>query len=123
MKAAITPTELRSLLSKTKRAKYGAKKTELDGVAYDSKAEANYAAMLKLRERAGEVAGVQIQRPFPILINGLSVGVYKADFCFIDHKEDGRLRIIDVKGFDTPLSRFKRKCVEAFYGVKVEVVK
>lgn len=119
----ISALEARKLLSKPKRSKYGAKKTELDGVTYDSKAEAEYAAKLKLREKAGEVGGIEIQRPFPILINGFSVGVYRADFCFIDHKEDGRLRVIDVKGYDTPLSKFKRKCVEAFYRVKIEVVK
>lgn len=123
MKATVSAAELRALLSEPKRSKYKAKKTELDGVVYDSKAEANYAAALKIREKAGEISGVEIQRPFPILINGFSVGVYKADFCFIDHKEVGRLRVIDVKGFDTPLSRFKRKCVEALYRVKVEVVK
>jgi hypothetical protein len=119
----ISAQEARTLLSKPKRSKYGAKKTELDGVTYDSKAEADYAAELKLREKAGEVGGIEIQRPFPILINGFSVGVYRADFSFIDHKEGGRLRVIDVKGYDTPLSKFKRKCVEAFYRVKIEVVK
>lgn len=123
MKATITAAELRTLLAKPKRSKYGAKKTDLDGVTYDSKAEADYAALLKVREKAGEVGGIEIQRPFPILINGFSVGVYRADFCFIDHKADGKLRVIDVKGFDTPLSKFKRKCVEALYRVKVEVVK
>jgi endonuclease I len=34
-----------------------------------------------------------------------------------------REAVIDVKGMDTPLSKFKRKCVKAQYGFDVEIVK
>jgi len=106
-----------------KRSKYGAVRCELDGFKFDSKAERDYYARLKLREKAGEVGGVELQRPFPLLVgSGAVVGSYRADFAFWDHKED-RFRIIDVKGFDTPLSKWKRKHVRAQYGIEVEVVK
>lgn len=95
----------------------------LDGITFDSKREAAYYSELKIREKAGEVSGVVLQRPFPIIINGQSVGKFLSDFAFIDHTQEDRLRVVDVKGYDTPLSRFKRKCVEAFYQIKVEVVK
>jgi len=106
-----------------KRNKYGAKKTTLDGITFDSKAEANYFAQLKQREKAGEVGGVELQRPFVVLgPKGELITTYKADFAFWDFKED-RFRVIDVKGVQTPVFRLKRKLVKAFLGVDVEVVK
>ena len=103
--------------------KFGAIKTVLDGITFDSKREAAYYAELKLREKAGEISDVELQRPFALIAGaGKLVGTYKADFTFTDHIA-GRWRVIDVKGHDTPLSKFKRKFVEALHGVKVEVVK
>lgn len=106
-----------------KRNKYGARKTTLDGITFDSKAEANYFAQLKRRERAGEVGGVELQRPFVVRgPKGELITTYKADFAFWDFKED-RFRVIDVKGVETPVFRLKRKLVKAFLGVDIEVVK
>lgn len=119
----ISPAQARALLTKPKRSKFGAKRCELDGIKFDSQAERDYYAVLKLRERAGEVADVELQRPFALVAGaGKLVGTYRADFTFTDLKE-GRWRIIDVKGHDTSLSKFKRKFVEALHGVKVEVVR
>lgn len=120
---SITAAEARAIFAKPKRNKYGAKKTMLDGITFDSQAEANYYAGLKVREKAGEVGGVELQRPFPLMVaSGIVVGSYRSDFAFWDFKED-RFRVIDVKGFDTPLSKWKRKHVKAQYGITVEVVK
>lgn len=103
--------------------KYGARKTVVDGITFDSKAEAAYYAGLKRRETLGEIANVELQRPFVLVAgDGQLVGVYKADFAFDDLVE-GRWRVIDVKGHDTALSRFKRKFVKALHGIDVEVVK
>lgn len=106
-----------------KRSKYGAVKTKLDGITFDSKREAAVYAELKLRHKAGEIGEVELQKPFPLLApSGEIVGIYRADFAFWDFKED-RFRVLDVKGYDTPLSRWKRKHVKAQYGTEVEVVK
>lgn len=103
--------------------KFGAKRTVVDGITFDSKREAAYYCELKLREKAGEVSDVEMQRPFALVAGaGQLVGTYRADFTFHDHVS-GSWRVIDVKGHDTALSRFKRKFVEALHGVKVEVVK
>lgn len=101
--------------------KFGAQRTTLDGIKFDSKAEATYYSTLKLRERAGEVHSVEIQRPFALTINGYLIGTYKADFCFWDVLED-RYRVIDVKGVATPVFKLKAKMVKALYGFDVEVV-
>ena len=107
----------------TKANKYKAQQTTLDGITFASKAEARYYAQLKRREKAGEVGGVECQRPFMILgPKGELITTYKADFAFWDFKED-RFRVIDVKGVETPVFRLKRKMVKAFLGIDVEVVK
>lgn len=107
----------------TKPNKYGAKKTVVDGITFDSRAEARYYVQLKLREQAGEVGGVELQRPFAVLgPKGELITTYKADFAFWDFTED-RFRVIDVKGVETPVFRLKRKMVKAFLGIDVEVVK
>lgn len=101
--------------------KYRAIPTVLDGIRFHSKREANYYAELKIRERKGEVSAVELQRPFPLMTgDGQVVGTYKSDFAFWDHRED-RFRVIDVKGVDTPLSKFKRKFVRAQYGIEIEL--
>lgn len=102
--------------------KYGAKKTTLDGLTFDSGAEARYYAHLKQRERAGEVHSVELQRPYALTINGFLVATYKADFAFWDQVEE-RWRVIDVKGVVTPLFRLKQKMMKAILNIDVEVVK
>ena len=101
--------------------KYGAIKTTVDGITFDSKAEANHYRTLKLLARAGEIRNLELQPEFPIVINGVKCGKYKADFSYFQ----GNLRIIvDVKGVKTPLYKFKKRIVEALYlGVKITEVK
>lgn len=123
MSITLSRSEAKAILSKPKRSKYGAEPVVIDGMRFHSKREGAYYSELKLREKAGEVSGIETQRKFGIIMAGVLIGNYLADFCFIDHSQDSRLRVIDVKGHDTPLSRFKRKCVEAFYQIQVEVVR
>lgn len=119
----VSAAEFRAMQAKPKRPKYNARKTVVDGITFDSAAEARYYAALKLREKAGEVGGVELQKVFPLLApGGFVIGAYRADFAFWDHVVD-RFRVIDVKGFDTPLSKWKRKHVKAQFGVEVEIVK
>lgn len=115
--------EAKALLSKPKRSKYGNKKVMVDGLLFDSKREAAYYSELKIREKAGEVTGVEMQRPFALLgSNGTLMATFKADFCFWDNTA-GRFRCIDVKGFDTPVGKLKRKMMKGLLGIDVEIVK
>lgn len=102
--------------------KYRNQPVEVDGIKFQSKAERNYYLNLKIREKAGEVYAVELQRPFILTINGVLVATYRADFAFWDQVED-RFRVIDVKGVITPVFRLKAKMVKALYGINVEVVK
>lgn len=104
---------------KPKRNKYNAKRTLVDGIWFDSKAEASYYAALKLRERAGEVSDVEMQRPYELTIGGHLIATYRADFVFWDHQAKRR-RVIDVKGVETAVFRLKKKMMRACHGIIVE---
>lgn len=96
-----------------RRGKYGAVPTEVDGIRFASKGEARRYSDLKLLERAGEITHLELQPVYPIVINGVRVGKYVADFRY--REKDGRLTVEDFKGVRTPLYRMKRKLVEAIY--------
>lgn len=91
-------------------------------IHFDSKRERARWHELRLLERAGKIKDLRRQVSFPIKINDMKVGVYRCDFHYI---EDGQefYTIEDVKGVDTPLSKFKRKCVAAQTGTEVRIVR
>lgn len=101
--------------------KYGAIKTEYNGVVYDSKAEANRATELDLLVRTKVIENVQRQVKFPVVINGVKVFVYIADFTY-QYTGTGLTVIEDVKGVRTAMFNLKKKCVEAQYGVTIQLV-
>jgi hypothetical protein len=104
-----------------RRNKYGAESSWINGIRFASKAEARYYQNLIYRERLGEVTDVRLQEPFVVLgPKGQVVCTYRADFVFWDVKE-GRRRVIDVKGMVTPLFKLKKRVVEAFLGITIEL--
>lgn len=119
----ITREEYRVGAAKPKRSKYGARRTCVDGFTYDSAREAAVIEGYRRDERLGLISGLERQKRFVLQApNGIVIGVYKADAAFYDHAQK-RERVIDVKGYDTDLSAWKRKHVKAQYGIDVEVVK
>lgn len=108
---------------KPKRNKYNAKRTLVDGMWFDSQREAEVYGDFKLLERAGWISGFTRQRKFELIVNGAIIGSYRADFAFIDHDQDGRFRVIDVKGVITRDFRRVQKIIKAAYNIEVEVMK
>lgn len=100
-----------------KRSKYGAQPTVVDGIRFDSKAEATYYQRLKLRVQSGEVRYFLRQVAFH-LPGGIR---YVVDF--MEVHADGSVHFVDVKGIETPMFRTKKKQVEALYPVTIEVVR
>jgi hypothetical protein len=100
------------------RHKYGAVRTELDGIKFASKAEARYYGQLKIRKDAGEV--VQFLRQVPFHLPG---GVrYVCDFMVFC--ADGSVEFIDVKGMKTAAFVAKQKMVEELYApIRIKCVK
>lgn len=97
--------------------KYKAVRTVVDGIAFASKKEARRYSELRLLERAGEIRSLQLQPSFPIVINGVKVCNYVADFGYVDHK--GNPVVEDVKGVRTPVYRLKKRLVKAVHGVDI----
>lgn len=96
-----------------KRSKYNAVKVTIDGFTFDSKKEARRYSELKLLERAGEIANLELQPLFPCIVNGKKVCAYIADFAYLNN--DGVRIVEDVKGFKTSIYRLKKKLVEALH--------
>lgn len=106
-----------------KRNKYGAKRTEADGMMFDSKAEARAYGNLKLLQRAGEICDLEIHPRWTFSHNGVEIGRYTADFAFTETATKKR-RIVDVKSPATARARdvtLRRNLLRAFYGLSVEV--
>jgi Protein of unknown function (DUF1064) len=103
------------------RHKYRAKPTTIDGVRFDSKAEARRWGELLLLQRAGKITDLNIQQRFPLRadngqVTGPVIGHYVADFTY---SEEGRFIVEDCKGFRTPLFKWKAKHFEAQYGYPI----
>ena len=107
------------------RGKYGAVRTN----GYASKKEADYAAQLALRQKAGQITFFLEQ--VPLILEGRTDNgrryVYRVDFVTFSSLVEGKSRrysveFIEVKGRDLALGKLKRKQAEARYGIKVTVV-
>jgi hypothetical protein len=100
--------------------KFRSKRTECrQGHTHDSAKEARRCNDLTLLERAGEISGLKIQRPYDIRVNGQKITRYIADFSYW---EEGKEIVEDVKSEATrklPVYRLKRKLMAAIHGIEV----
>lgn len=112
--------EREKLRAEKKANKYGAKRVQIDGIWFDSKAEGARWSVLKLEERAGLITGLERQVPYAITINGEHIAKWIADFRYV---RDGVTVCEDVKGVRTPVYRLKAKLVKAIYGIRITEIK
>lgn len=108
------------------RSKYGNRRTSVNGITFDSAAEAGRYRELLLRLRAGDIQNLKLQPQFTLqegfkTIDGEIVRptVYRADFSYI---EDGRTVVEDVKGVETDVFKLKAKLLLERHGIKIRVV-
>jgi hypothetical protein len=101
------------------------RKTEVDGILFDSKAESERYLELKLLEKAGEISDLTLQPEFPLqegfrlrkrMIRPMQ---YTADF---QYKRDGKFYVEDVKGHATEPYRIRRKLFLYIYGTAYHFV-
>jgi hypothetical protein len=98
------------------RNKYGAKKTVVDGITFDSKKESERYKVLRAKADKEEITHLELQPKYRCEIGGKLICTYKADFRYFQQTESGmQLMVEDVKGFKTPIYRLKKKLVEALY--------
>ncbi len=83
--------------------KYNAVKTQIDGIIFDSKKEAEYYKNLLLLKQAGEVVDIKLQPEFELQEGYVKDGIkirpikYIADFLVV--YKDGHIEIVDTKGY------------------------
>lgn len=132
MPLTLTPRQARQLLARGDSlpmpTKYGNRRTSVDGLVFDSKAEAAHYQALKLRELAGEITDLRVH-PRYRLMDGSRDGQgkairpidYIADF---EYREAGALVTVDVKGVETEAFRIKAKLFRQRYPThRLELVK
>lgn len=118
--ATLTPAEYRAAVAAPKASKFRNVKTEVAGVRYDSRKEANRGVQLGVLERAGKIFDLKRQVVFPLDVNGHSICRYVCDFQYVD--ENGRRVVEDVKSKHTRTLReyaIKRKLMLAIHGVEI----
>lgn len=106
--------------------KYHAKSSIYNGYNYASQFEAAYAAELDLRLKAKDIKAWRRQVRIPLEVNGFKICTYIIDF-EIEHN-DGSLELVETKGFETDVWRFKWRLTEAILSkerpeVKLTVIK
>lgn len=105
--------------------KYRNTPTMVDGIEFDSKAEARHYAKLLLLERAGLIKDLKRQVVFQIADAVQLYGrkrpaiKYIADFTY---EQDGKLVVCDVKGMLTPVYRLKRHLMKLTHGIEIQEV-
>ena len=108
-----------------KSSKFGAKKTMVDGITFDSKWESERYGQLKAMERGGIVTDLELQVKYDIVINDIKICKYIADFVYKEESSDGKIREIveDAKGFETPEFKLKKKLMKAVHNIDIYLSK
>lgn len=101
----------------TRRHKYGAIPTVVDGIRFASKREAKRYAELKLLEKAGEIKNLKRQVRYKLQLET----VYVADFTY-DWTHGGGSVVEDAKGFATREFKRKAKLMKQQHNVDVRCV-
>jgi len=114
--------------------KYGAIKTKVGDRTFDSKVEAARYVQLTMLARAGEISDLKCQPCFELTAypkpgpaktkDRILIGTYSPDFMYVDTKLNYWI-YEDVKGGNatkTPLYKWKKKHVEAEYGIVITEV-
>lgn len=110
------------------RRKYGNVKTMVDGIKFDSKAEAKRYCELKLLERGGVIKNLTLQQKYELQpkyeIDGRKERAitYIADFVYYDIQKE-KLVVEDVKGVETKDFKLKKKMFEYRYKTEITLVR
>ena len=102
--------------------KYHAKKTEIDGILFDSKLEADRYLQLKFLKIAGEISDLKLQPEFQIFQGYIDPETgehhksryYVGDFQYVD-KAEHKVIVEDTKGIETADFRLKWDYVRSQY--------
>lgn len=96
-------------------------RTQVDGITFDSLDEAARYGELKIEQKAGLIADLQVHKPFRLIVNGVHVCDYESDFTY---RRDGKRVVEDVKsqGTITYAYRIKKRLMLAIHGIAIQEV-
>lgn len=110
--------------------KYGAKKIEIDGITFMSRAEGRYYEHLLDLMHDGVVESFEMQKPYTLLDKfahpktGKTIRAIKYIPDFEVIYTDGRVEVVDIKGFmKNPVFLLKAKLFMFRYQVPLVVIK
>ena len=103
---------------RSKVSKYRNKKTEVDGIVFDSEKEATRYKELLLLLKAGEIGHLELQVPFELNEGGTHSYKYVADFVYLDART-GQKVVEDTKGHRTREYLKKRKLMKKVHGTDI----
>ena len=125
-----------------RQSKYGAEKTVVDGMTFDSRKEANRWCELRMLQRAGEIKNLRRQVEYVLIQEkrepptvGKRGGVkegrviqkavkYRADFVYTS--KDGKTIVEDVKGYKGggayAVFAIKKKLMSEVFGIEVQEI-
>jgi hypothetical protein len=93
-----------------------------DGITFGSRAEYARYAVLKTRAENGEILGLEVHPRFPLVVNGVKICTYVADFRYDDGLTQERV-VEDVKGVAKEVYVIKKKLMLAILGIEIVEVK
>ncbi|MDQ0816042.1 hypothetical protein QF033_000620 [Bacillus pumilus] len=106
--------------------KYGARKTVVDGITFDSKAEAKYYEQLKWLKKAKQIKDFSLQPRFELqeAFKKNSKTFRKIEYIadFLVTNLDGSKEVIDIKGVETKEFAIKRKLYERKFDTPLKVI-
>ena len=102
---------------KDRKLKYNNRKCRYGNIIFDSLLERDRYLVLKERLLQNKIQELKVH---PIFINSIRICGVEMDFEYV---EDNKTVMEDVKGFDTDISKLKRKMFEACYKRKVRIIK
>jgi hypothetical protein len=110
------------------RSKYFAKHTRVDGIRFDSAAEARRYSQLKLLLKLGEITDLERQPVYELHVTSLitgerkKIGYYRADFLYKTASGDTITEDLKSPPTKTSYYRLKKRMVEAQYGIRITEV-
>lgn len=89
-----------------------------DGIIFDSKGEMNRWCVLLWEERAGAIAELERQITYRLVVNGIKISRFTADFRY---RRAGELVVEDFKSRPTRTRAYvmRRKLMKAIHGIDV----
>jgi DNA-binding sugar fermentation-stimulating protein len=95
------------------KSKYRSTKKEYNGRIYHSKREADNAFWLDNLLKNKQIKEIKPQYKLHLVVNGHKITTHIVDFLIT--LNDGRQKLVEVKGFATDTWRIKQKLTEALY--------